>query len=94
MPHGKTTKVAPVMSDTYLSDEMMLVDAEMIDTDNAMGFEGRMRANACMVEGCSGRKPIDTLYENTSMDTVENPREGSTPAPMSVNPMMYPHRRL
>jgi len=79
---------------TQLSDEHMLIDPEMIDADNVEGFEGRFRANACLTEGCSGSKPIDTMYENTSQDRVENPREGSTPAPMCENDMMFPHRRL
>lgn len=94
MPHGKTTKVAPVMSDTYLSDENMIVDAEMVDTDNMMGFEGRFKSNACMYDGCSGRKPIDTMYENTSQDRVENPRSKTTEPPVDVASMMFPHRRL
>ena len=70
------------------------MDPEMVDTDNVIGFEQGFKANACIVDGCSGKKPIDTLYENTSQDTVENPREGSTPSPVSVNDFMYPHRSL
>lgn len=66
---------------------------EMIDVDNVVGFDG-FTSEACMTEGCSGRKAIDTLYENTSQDQVENPREGSTPAPVSVNEFMFPHRRF
>lgn len=94
MPHGKTTKISPVMSDTYLSDEQMLIDVEMIDTDNVMGFEQSFKSRACIMEGCSGHKPIDTMYENTSVDRVDNPREGSTPAPIDANGMMFPHRRM
>jgi hypothetical protein len=85
MAHGKVT---------MMTAEDGLMHAEMIDADNVMGFEGRFKANACMYDGCSGKKPIDTLYENTSMDRVENPREKTTPAPMDVVPGMYPHRRL
>ena len=79
---------------TRLTDEELLVDPEMVDTDNGEGFEGRFRANSCLTDGCSGKKPIDTLFENTSQDRVENPREGSTPAPVSTNDIMFPHRRL
>ena len=79
---------------TQLSDEHMLIDPEMIDEDNVQGFEGRFKANASIDEGVSGTKKIDTLYENTSQDYVENPREGSTPAPICENDIMFPHRRL
>lgn len=76
---------------THLTDEDLLVDPEMVDTDQ--GQEPFLAA--CDIkEGCSGVKKIDTLFENTSQDTVENPREGSTPAPVSINGMMFPHRRL
>lgn len=67
---------------------------EMIDMDNVMGFEGRFKQNACLYDGCSGAQSIDTLYENTSQDRVENPREKTTPAPVDVVPGMYPHRKL
>ena len=79
---------------TVMTDEDLLVSPEMIDTDNLMGFEGRFKSNACIMDGCSGKKPIDTMYENTSVDRVENPREKTTPAPVDVIPGMYPHRRL
>lgn len=79
---------------TKLSDEHMLIDPEMIDENNVQTAEQRFKANACIEEGCSGRKSIDTLYENTSVDVVDNPREGSTPAPTCLNSDMYPHRRL
>jgi hypothetical protein len=82
------------MKATRLTDEDLLVDPEMVDTDNNKSFEQRFRANACIMEGCSGHKRIDTLYENTSVMWVQNPREGSTPTPVSMNGMMFPHRRL
>ncbi|MHC4704029.1 MAG: hypothetical protein ACYTFQ_26005 [Planctomycetota bacterium] len=79
---------------TLMTDEDLLVHPEMIDEDNVEGFEGRFRQNACMTDGCSGKQTIDTLYENTSQDTVENPREKTTEAPVCMNPGMYPHRSL
>jgi hypothetical protein len=79
---------------TQLSDENMLIDPEMVDADNVMGFNGQFRANASIQDGVSGKKKIDTMYENTSVDYVDNPREGSTSAPMCENDMMFPHRRL
>jgi hypothetical protein len=79
---------------TKMTAEDGLMHAEMVDEDNMMGFEGRFRAEACMYDGCSGKKPIDTMYENTSVDRVENPRSKTTPAPEDVIPGMYPHRRM
>lgn len=85
---GKGPKV------TLMTDEHALIHPEMVDEDNVEGFEGRFKANACMTDGCSGKKSIDTLYENTSQDYVENPREKTTPAPECLTGPMYPHRRL
>lgn len=79
---------------TQMTAEDGLMHAEMVDADNVMGFEGRFKANACIMDGCSGKKPIDTMYENTSVDRVENPRGKTTPPPEDVIPGMYPHRRL
>ena len=76
---------------TLMTDEDLLIHPEMVDTDQDKPpfLEG-----ACLTEGCSGYKKIDTMYENTSQDSVENPKEGSTPSPICLNSGMYPHRRL
>ena len=80
---------------TPMTDEDLLVHPEMVDEDNLqMGVEAQFKANADLQEGVSGRKKIDTMYENTSVDVVDSPREGSTPAPVCLNSGMYPHRRL
>ena len=81
---------------TLMTDEDLLVHPEMIGTDQAdpPTWEQSFKAEACEYDGCGGRKSIDTMYENTSQDVVENPREKTTPAPVSVNGGMYPHRRL
>lgn len=79
---------------TKLTNEDLLVDPEMIDTDNLESAELRFKANASIKEGVSGRKSIDTLYENTSQDIIDNSREGSTPAPVCLNSGMFPHRRM
>lgn len=79
---------------TTMDDEHMLIHPEMVDEDNVKGFDGRFKANASIKEGCSGHKSIDTMYENTSCDYVENPREGSTPAPECLVPGLYNHRGL
>lgn len=80
---------------TTLTDEMLIIDPEMIDDDNMMsGVEAQFKANSSLEEGVSGRKAIDTMYENTSQDYIDNPREGSTPAPTCGNDGMFPHRRM
>jgi hypothetical protein len=91
MSEPKRGNSSPNITNTFSPNA--LPDPEMIDVDNVMGFEG-MKANGCLTEGCSGSKPIDTLYENTSCDYVDNPREGSTPAPICLTGPMYPHRDL
>lgn len=76
---------------TLMTDEDLLVSPEMVDTDQ----EKEPFLAACdLHEGCAGKKPIDTMYENTSCDYVDNPREGSTPAPDCLTGPMYPHRSL
>lgn len=76
---------------TLMTDEDLLVSPEMVDTDQ----EKEPFLAACSIEeGCAGTKKIDTLFENTSCDYVDNPREGSTPAPDCLTGPMYPHRNL
>jgi hypothetical protein len=76
---------------TLMSDEDLLISPEMVDTDQD---KEPFLADASITEGCSGHKKIDTLYENTSVDIIDNPREGSTPAPVCLNGPMYPNRSL
>ena len=76
---------------TSMTNEDLLISPEMVDTDQ--GREPFMSAGDIQ-EGVSGVKKIDTLYENTSQSYVENPREGSTPAPDCLTGPMYPHRDL
>lgn len=82
----------------------------MNDDDNKeSNVEAVFHANASIDEGVSGRKPIDTLYENFSQDIVDHPRstrkdvpirglmpdhEGvDNPAPIPLDLDKYPHRR-
>jgi hypothetical protein len=81
----------------------------MIDDDNMHGVESQFYDNACIEDGCSGKKPIDTCYENFSQDIVETPRSArkdvpiagkmpdhagvDNPAPVSADLGLYPHRR-
>lgn len=76
---------------TLMTNENFIISPEMVDEDQAM----EPYLMPCDIEeGCSGYKAIDTLYENTSCDYVERPREMTTPAPVSLTGPMYPHRRL
>ncbi len=76
---------------TLMSDEDLLISPEMVDEDQ----EKEPLLAACPIEeGCSGIKKIDTMYENTSCDYVDNPREMTTPAPKCLTGPMYPHRNL
>lgn len=77
---------------TLMTDEDMIISPEMMDDDYTV--QGQFRAGSSLGEGVSGCKPIDTMFENTDVDQVESPREGSTPAPRDLIPYMYPHRRI
>lgn len=77
---------------TVMTDESLAMHAEMEDVDNSESFEMQFRGQACIEDGCSGRKSIDTMFENTSQDVVNNPRGGTTPPPVDLNSWMYPHR--
>ena len=76
---------------TKMTNENFVISPEMVDEDN--GREPFMSAGSIQ-EGVSGVKKIDTMYENFSQSFVENPREGSTPAPDCLTGPMYPHRDL
>lgn len=88
--HGSNSH-GPMPQPTLMSDEDLLISPEMVDTDQ----DKEPFLAACPIEeGCAGIKKIDTLYENTSVDVIDNPREGSTPAPVCLNGPMYPNRSL
>lgn len=86
MPHRKSRY------GTSMTNENFIISPDMVDDDQAKS--PFFTKPGCLTDGCSGTKPIDTLYENTSQDYVDNPREGSTPAPVCLAGGMYPHRRL
>ena len=76
-------------SKKYTNDNLVL-PADMTDTDkNEGGVEAQFKAGADMKEGVSGRKSIDSSFENFSQDTVDTPRSGIN-APVDLN--LYPHR--
>ena len=76
---------------TLMTNEDLLISPEMVDEDN--GREPFLAA-CDLHEGCAGTKKIDTMYENFAQTHVEDPREGSTPAPVCLTGPMYPHRKL
>ena len=94
---------------TLKTDESLLVDEEMIDDDNGFGVEAEFSSQSSLKDGVSGRKSIDTSFENTSVTEIQTPRsaqkeiplrgmtashEGvNNPAPTDEIPYMYPHRK-
>lgn len=101
-------KVAAPLSTPY-TDSSFGIASDMIDDDNMHGVESQFYDNACIYDGCSGKKPIDTRFENISQDIVDAPRsarkdvsiagmmpdhEGvDNPAPVPADLYLYPHRR-
>ncbi len=58
-----------------MHDEME--NGDMIDSDIAnRGVEAQFKSGADLQEGISGRKSIDTSFENTSQDEIDAPRSG------------------
>lgn len=76
---------------TLMTNENFVISPEMVDEDQE---KAPFLSAASIEEGTSGTKKIDTLYENTSCDYVDNPREGTSPAPECLTGPMYPHRSL
>lgn len=76
------------------TNENLIIPPNMVDEDNMEGgVEGRFKAGASLDEGVSGRKSIDTSFENTSQDIVDNPRS-MTNEPIGLPDLGdYPHRR-
>jgi len=91
------------------TNENLVIAPDMIDEDNMHGVESQFYSNSCIHCGVSGRKSIDTSYENFSQDIVDAPRstrkdvaiagmmpfhEGvDNPAPVCTDLDQYPHRR-
>lgn len=84
----------PVPKVNKYTNENFVIAPNMIDEDNGMPAEAAFHANADLQEGVSGRKGIDTLFENISQDIVESPRSASN-EPIGLPDLdQYPHRRL
>lgn len=78
----------------YTDDRLQISE---IDRDNVMGgFHEIYAAGADEVEGVSGRKAIDTQYEQDSVSLVERPASlgSGQPTPVDTDRPKYPHREL
>ena len=96
---GHATKVLPNANahKTYTDDRLGIPE---MDLDNMIdgAVESRFGTAGCLEDGCSGKLPIDTTYENYSeayMDVVRSDvtRYEDLPAPRDVKRGDYPHRR-
>lgn len=83
-------KMVPGAGKTEMTNENLVIHSEMTDEDSE---SAPYLMGASIEEGCSGHRPIDTMYENFAQDYVDNPREGSTESPVCQTGSMYPHRR-
>lgn len=102
----KVKYVAP-METPYTDDRLGITDA-MIDDDNMQGVEAEFKSQSSLEDGVSGRKLIDTEFENFSEVDVQSPRSAHSeiplrgmtpshegvdnPAPVQVNKHDNPHR--
>lgn len=91
--------VTPRPSTTdYVYENLGIVEADM---DQGGDCCSRFAAGADLQEGVSGRKMIDTSYENFSEDLVDRPKSDGAdnaasptkPAPYPLDLGRYPHRR-
>jgi len=91
MPKAKV--ITPL--ETPYTDERLGIPGAMLDDDKMQGVEAQFHSKASLEEGVSGRKNIDTEYENFSEADVEAPRSdrAGSPAPIQVNKYDHPHRR-
>ena len=83
----------PVPKMNKYTNENFIIAPNMVDEDNGMPCCEQFASNANLQEGISGRKGIDTLFENTSQDIVESPRSMTTSPAGLPDLDEYPHRR-
>lgn len=95
MPKAVTPRPSTI---DYVYENLGLTET---DSDNGLDCCTRFAAGADMAEGVSGRKKIDTTYENFSEEIVDAPRSdnpdgdccGHNPAPYPMDLYRFPHRR-
>ena len=83
----------PVPKLSKYTNENLVIAPNMVDEDQGLPVEAAFHANADLQEGVSGRKGIDTLFENFSQDIVESPRSATSPPTGLPDLDDYPHRR-
>ncbi len=83
----------PVPKLNKYTNENFIIAPNMIDEDQGDSVEAMFATGENLQEGVSGRKSIDTLYENTSQDIVEHPRSMTSPPTALPDLDDYPHRR-
>lgn len=66
----------PVPKMSEYTNDNLIIGPNMVDENNCCddSIEAIFKAEACIEDGCSGQKKIDTLYENYSQDIVDVPR--------------------
>lgn len=80
------------MHNNGFSKPMGIYEVDMDNLDPPEALESAFHAGESLTEGVSGKRRIDTTYENTSQDIVESPRSGEN-APVPADLGEYPHRR-
>ena len=83
----------PVPKVSKYTNENLVIAPNMVDEDQGLPVEAAFHANADLQEGVSGRKSIDTLFENFSQDIIESPRSASSSPTDLPDLDDYPHRR-
>ena len=86
-------KEVPVPKLNKYTNENFIIAPNMIDGDQGDDVEAMMTSGKSLQEGVSGKKSIDTLYENTSQTIVKNPRSATTSPAGLPDLGDYPHRR-
>ena len=99
---GKATEaVTPQGGFINYQDDRLGIPGDMVDQDSMHpppNLEAAFHQNASMMDGCSGKLRIDTLYDNTVQTEVINPRSKEqgppdmVPGP-DVKAWLYPQRQ-
>jgi len=77
MPHKKTAPVTPQGGYIDYQDDRLGRPVDTLDMDEIterVPLEAAFHANQCDEDGCSGKLPIDTTFENFVEPCVDRPR--------------------
>ena len=95
---GATMPVTPQGGFITYQDDRLGIPGDMVDRNPSIS-DAAFKANACMMDGCSGKMGIDTLYDNIVEGCeIVNPRSKEQgPPDMVVGPdierPLYPQRK-